>query len=96
MRGVSVVVVGQLGGGVREAAVSQEVAGDGGGVRRGLLALARTGEGVELGVADVGQSGRGPGVVAGLGASGRGEGARGGEGTGRGEGPGGPSAGRGS
>jgi len=76
MRGVPVVVVGQLGSGVQEAAVSREVAGHGGGVRRGLLALARAGEGVELGVADVGQSGGGPGVIAGLRAARGGEGAR--------------------
>ena len=87
MRRVSVVIVGQLGSGVQEAAVPWEIAGHRGRVSRGLLALAPTGEGVELGVADVGQSGGGTGVVAGLGA------ARGSEGAGR---TGCPSAGRGS
>lgn len=70
MRGVSIVVVGQLGSGVQEAAVSREVTGGRGRVSRGLLALAPAGEGVELGVADVGQSGRRSRVVAGLWASG--------------------------
>lgn len=66
MRGVSIVVIGQLGRGVQEAAVPWEVAGCRGRVGRRLLALASTGEGVELSVADVGQSGRWSGVVAGL------------------------------
>lgn len=87
MRGVSVVVVGQLGSGVQEAAVPWEVAGHRGRVSRGLLALAPTGEGVELGVADVGKSGGGSRVVAGLGPARGCEGARG---------TGGSSAGRGS
>lgn len=64
MRRVSVVVIGQLGSGVHEAAVAREVTSHGGGVPRGLLALATTGEGVELGVADVGESGGGPRIVA--------------------------------
>lgn len=98
MRGVPIVVVGQLGSGVQEAAVSLEVAGHGCGVRRRLLALACTGEGVELGVADVGQSGRGPGVIAGLGAARGGEGARGtrGSSAGRGSGASGTAADRSS
>lgn len=54
MRGVSIVVVGHLGGGVQEAAVSGELAGCWGRISRGLLALGPSGEGVELGVADVG------------------------------------------
>lgn len=87
MRGVSVVVVGQLGSGVQEAAVPWEVAGHRGGVSRGLLALAPTGEGVELGVADVGQSGGRPGVVAGLRTARGGEGARGTRGSSAGRGP---------
>lgn len=87
MRGVSVVVVGKLGGGVQEAAVAWEVAGCGGRVGRGLLALAPAGEGVELGVADVGQSGRGSWVVAGLRATGGGQGARGARGSSAGRGP---------
>lgn len=70
MRWVSVVVVSQLGSGVHEAAVAREVASHGGGVCRGLLlALAATGEGVELGIADVGQSGGGARVVARLGSA---------------------------
>lgn len=87
MRGVSVVVVCQLGSGVQEAAVAREVAGHGGGVSWRLLALAPTGKGVELGVADVRKSGGGSGVVAGLGPARGSEGARG---------TGGSSAGRGS
>lgn len=87
MGGVSVVVVGQLRIGLQEAAVPWEVAGCGDGVGRGLLALAPTGEGVELGVADVGQSGWGSGIVAGLGPAGGSKGSRG---------TGGTSAGRGS
>lgn len=67
---VSVVVVGQLGRGVHEATVAWEVTGHRGGVRRGLLALATAGEGVELGVADVGESGGGAWVIARLGPSG--------------------------
>lgn len=67
MRRVAVVVVGQLGGGVHEAAVAREVRSHRGGVGRGLLVLASAGEGVELGVADVGESGGGARVVARLG-----------------------------
>lgn len=77
MRGVSVVVVGQLGSGVQEAAVAWEFAGHRGGVSWRLLALAPTGKGVELGVADVRKSGGGSGVIAGLGAAWGSEGARG-------------------
>lgn len=73
MRGVAVIVVSQLGSGVQEAALSWEIAGDGGRVSRRLLALASPGEGVELGIADVGESGRGPGVIAGLRSARRGE-----------------------
>lgn len=77
MRGVSIVVVGQLRVGVQEAAVPGEVAGRGGGVGgRRRLALAPAGKGVELGVADVGQPGGRSGVIAGLGTAGRGKGAR--------------------
>lgn len=75
MRGVSVVVVGQLGGGVQEATVSWEVTSCGGRVSRGLLALTPAGERVELGIADVGQSGRRSGVITSLWAPGGGEGA---------------------
>lgn len=66
MRGVAVIVVSQLGRGIQETALSWEIAGDGGWVSRRLLALAAPGEGVELGIADVGESRRRPGVVAGL------------------------------
>lgn len=66
MRGVSVIVVSQLRSGVQEAALSWEIAGNRGGVSWRLLALATTGEGVELSVADVGKSRRRPWVVAGL------------------------------
>lgn len=69
MRGVSVVVVRQLGSRVQEAAVPGEVAGHRGGVCCGLLALAPAGKGVELGIADVGKSGGGSGVIAGLGSA---------------------------
>ena len=96
MRGVAVVVVGQLlGARVQEpaaAAVPGEVPGllqrgPGRGVALGQLlvltaapfaaaaAAPAAGEGVELGVADVGESGGGARVVAGLGPPGRGEGA---------------------
>lgn len=66
MRRVAVIVVSQLGSRVQEAALPWEIAGDGGGVSRRLLALASPGEGVELGIADVGKSRRGSGVIAGL------------------------------
>lgn len=84
VRRVAVIVVSQLGSGVQEAALSLEIAGDGGGVSWRLLALAAPGEGVELGIADVGKSRWGPGIVAGL------RSARGGERTG---GDGGSAAG---
>lgn len=77
MRGVAVIVVSQLRSGVQEAALSGEIAGDGGRVSRGLLALAAPGKGVELGIADVGKSRRGPGVIAGLRSSRGGERTRG-------------------
>lgn len=77
MRGVAVIVVSQLGSGVQETALSWEIAGDRGRVSRRLLALATPGEGVKLGIADVGKSRRGPGVIAGLRSSRGGERTRG-------------------